>query len=204
MPPRPAPQPGRQGLPIRLDRFIGKPVLQVRRQSLRGRVPGLGLQSHRFHTDGFQGGRNLGIHLARRLEAALANLDEDLKDIFAAKRGDSGQQGVESGPQTVDIAGRSQLIQLAHGLFRAHVSRRTHNGTRLRGRDAPRRARPQQTFLGGGRTVGATHRLGQAPIDDERFAVFAEHDIIGLEIAVQHAAGMGITHGVAGRDKLAQ
>ena len=34
-------------------------------------------------------------------------------------------------------------------------------------------------------------RLGQAPIDDECFAEIAEHDVSGLDVAVNDAARMG-------------
>jgi hypothetical protein len=46
--------------------------------------------------------------------------------------------------------------------------------------------------------------LGQPPIDEERFAVLAEHDVAGLQIAVQYAAAMSVSDGVAHVDKAAE
>ena len=48
------------------------------------------------------------------------------------------------------------------------------------------------------------NRLGQAPVDDQRLAVFAEHDVAGLQIAVQHAAAVGVFDGVADVDEALQ
>src|SRR5262249_18096180 len=42
------------------------------------------------------------------------------------------------------------------------------------------------------------------PIDDDRLAEFAEHDIGGLQIAMQHAATMRVGDGVAHVDEAAQ
>ena len=44
-------------------------------------------------------------------------------------------------------------------------------------------------------------RLGQSPVDDEGFAVFAEHDVAGLEVAVEDAAAVGVVHGFADVDE---
>ena len=43
----------------------------------------------------------------------------------------------------------------------------------------------------------------QAPIDNNCFTVFAEHDVAGLDIAVQDAAVVGIMQGVADVDQTA-
>ena len=45
-----------------------------------------------------------------------------------------------------------------------------------------------------GRPAG---QLGQAPIDHQRLAVLAEHDVARLQVAVQHAAAVGVGDGVA-------
>jgi hypothetical protein len=44
-------------------------------------------------------------------------------------------------------------------------------------------------------------RLGQAPIDNERLAVSAEHHVARLEIAMQHASAMRVLDGVADVDQ---
>ena len=51
---------------------------------------------------------------------------------------------------------------------------------------------------------GLADLLGQAPIDDQRLAEFAEHDVARLQIAVHDPAAMGIFDRVANVDKSAQ
>ena len=46
--------------------------------------------------------------------------------------------------------------------------------------------------------------LGEAPIDDERLAIVAEHDVGRFQVAVQHAAAVGIGHRVADGDEACQ
>src|SRR5205807_1184410 len=43
-----------------------------------------------------------------------------------------------------------------------------------------------------------------APVDDQRLAVGAEHDVRGLEVAVDDAVAVGVGHCVAGRDQALQ
>ena len=51
--------------------------------------------------------------------------------------------------------------------------------------------------LASGRLSGAANDLGQAPVHDQRLAVLAEHDVARLQVAVQHAAAVGVGHRVA-------
>ena len=44
-------------------------------------------------------------------------------------------------------------------------------------------------------------RLGQAPVDHQRLAVLAEHDVARLEVAVQHAPAVGVGDRVADVDE---
>ena len=47
-------------------------------------------------------------------------------------------------------------------------------------------------------------RLCQSPIDDQRFAVLAEHDIARLEVTVDHPATVGVFDRVANCDEPSQ
>ena len=51
------------------------------------------------------------------------------------------------------------------------------------------------------RAPSAGRRLGQAPVDDQRLAVLAEHDVARLQVAVQHAPAVGIGDRVADVDE---
>ena len=50
----------------------------------------------------------------------------------------------------------------------------------------------------------STQRLGQAPIDNERLAVLAEHHIGRLEIAVEHAPAVGVGNRLADIHEMGQ
>ena len=49
------------------------------------------------------------------------------------------------------------------------------------------------------RSIGArfADHAGHAPVDDVGLAVFSQHDVIWLQVAVQHTATVGVGHGVA-------
>ena len=51
---------------------------------------------------------------------------------------------------------------------------------------------------------GRLDRLGQSPVDDERFAILPEHDVARLQVAVQHAPAMGVGHRVADVEEATQ
>ena len=46
--------------------------------------------------------------------------------------------------------------------------------------------------------------FGQSPVDDERLAVVADHDVLGLEIAMHDPAAVGIGHRLARIDEVRQ
>ena len=47
-------------------------------------------------------------------------------------------------------------------------------------------------------------RLGQAPVDDQGLAILADDDVGRLDVAVDHAAGVGVLDGVADVDEPTQ
>ena len=52
--------------------------------------------------------------------------------------------------------------------------------------------------------LGIGQRLGDPPIDDERLAEPAEHDVLGLQVAMDDAAAVRVGDRVAGVDDAAQ
>ena len=55
-----------------------------------------------------------------------------------------------------------------------------------------------------GPRLDAADRLGQPPVDDQGLAVLAQDDIRRLDVAVDHAAGVGIVDGVADVEESAE
>ena len=56
------------------------------------------------------------------------------------------------------------------------------------------RRRPQARLA---RALRRADDLGQAPVDHQRLAVLADHDIARLDVAVEHAPAVGISDRVA-------
>ena len=93
----------------------------------------------------------------------------------------AGDDLVQDRAEQIDVAGRGDLLDRAAG----------HLGRHVGGRAA--------------QAVGLEHRvrvgeLGrdprQAPVHHQHFAEVAEHDVLGLQVAMDHAAGVGERHGV--------
>ena len=117
----------------------------------------------------------------------------------------AGQEGVERRPQAVDVAGRADLVPPALRLLRAHVLRRTQCRAGLRERQIGFGQTPGCPGLEGDRGfLGPIDRLGQAPIDDQRLAVGAQHDVRRLQVPVQHPAAVREIHRVADVEEMPQ
>jgi len=84
----------------------------------------LGSQRHRLQTDSFQGGWNIRIQRAGLGEIALLHPLHDRGNVLPLEGRLSGQQTIERGAKTVDIAARAHQVGAPGGLFGAHVSRR--------------------------------------------------------------------------------
>ena len=54
------------------------------------------------------------------------------------------------------------------------------------------------------RRVGPAGGLGQAPVDDQRLAILADDDVARLDVAVEHAPGVGVLDRVADVDEPAE
>ena len=88
---------------------------------------------------------------------------------------------VQDSSQQVDIAGHPDPLQGSAGHFRRHVGGRSPHTARLRDRAQVTKARREQ---------------GQAPVHHQHFAEVAEHDVLGLQVAMDHAARVSERHGV--------
>ena len=96
---------------------------------------------------------------------------------------------VQDRAQQVDVAGLVDALDRAAGHFRRHVGRRA----------------AQAVGLVHGVDVGELGRdPRQAPVHHQHFAVVAEHDVFRLQVAMNHAAGVGEGHRVGHAQQDAQ
>ena len=199
----PAAEPLEPALGIGDDRLVGQPVLEVAGQLAHRVVAVGGLQGHRLQADRLERGRHRAADRPRRPEIALDHPLDHLRDLVAAEGDLAGEQLVERRAQAVDVAGGTHLVEVAAGLLGAHVRRRADRRARLR--LAGVRPRPPTPRGSARRRSPAMHRhdvgladhLGQPPVDDQRLAVAAQHDVGRLQVAVEHAAAVGVVDRVA-------
>src|SRR5205823_4130868 len=167
-------------------RFVGEPVFELGGERRRRRVTVLRTQRHRLQADGLQRLGDAWQPLSWFRIIPFLDPAEDRSDVVLVEGGHAGQHVVQRRTQAVYVAGRAELVQAASRLLGAHVLRRAdrHAGQRF-ARSAA--GRFYERFGAGGALFLLTERLGQPPVHDQRLAVFSEHDVAGLQIAVQHA-----------------
>ena len=90
------------------------------------------------------------------------------------ERRPAGDQRIQRRPQRVDVGRRTHLAALAPGLLGRHVAGRPHDLARA------------------GQPAVALDLLGQPEVGDPGIAVPIEQDVPRLEVAVDHAAPVGI------------
>ena len=182
------------------DELAGVVAAEILGERGRRRVSIVGVARHRLRDDraelagdrGDRGGerpRRSGEHA---IERGLG------RRVGVGRR--AGEQLVEDRADRVDI--RALVDELAARLLGGHVRRRADD---LAG-DRRARARSRR------RDVFARVRLGQialaiareAPVDHDGLAERADHDVRGLEIAVDHALAVRVTDGVGDRDHVWQ
>ena len=160
---------------------------------------------------GLRQGQEVGVGAARVQPAqrvgrvAPRGLDRQLLARPADVGGTAGEDLAEDRAQAEDVGPLVDGLALPARLLRRHVGRGPHHRPGPRGVDrraAPRRAdRSRPRAIGDGpRLVGRAPRredLGQAPVHHLHLAEIADHDVRGLQVAVDHAPGMGIGHRLA-------
>ena len=112
---------------------------------------------------------------------------------LSLKGGLARDEVIQGCTETVNVAGRPDLRPAALRLLGAHEGRRADRGAHLRF-GAARLRRRAQGHLGGRLRcrVVAADDLGQSPVDHQGLAVRTEQDVRRLEVAMDHAAAMGI------------
>ena len=166
-----------------------EPGRHLRRQRARVGESERGRAGHRLLAD---------LHQPRRRGAAVQGRGrpgghpaQHLPSAPAVVGWSAAQDLVEDGAQGVDVAARVDLVDLAAGLLRRHVS----GGARHCAHAGDPGRVP--AAVGGHRRLGAAGDLGEAPVHDERLAALAQHDVGGLEVPVHHAPVVGVGHRLA-------
>ena len=183
------------------DRLARGPMLDIIGEGPGGRVAFRRCEGHRLQTHGLKRPVDRPVELARCGKLTPLHLAEQSPDVVILERRAAGQEAVKGRSQRVDVAARSDAVQVAAGLLGAHVTWRPQGATRQGLVTAAARAGQERPFGGVALRVRLTQRLGQAPIDDQGLAVLAEDDVARLQVAVQHAARMCVVNRVTDVDE---
>ncbi|MFO0799706.1 MAG: hypothetical protein U0804_19725 [Gemmataceae bacterium] len=119
----------------------------------------------------------------------------------------AGEDDREHGAEAEHVAAGRHLVGRPGRLLGRHVRRRPHHRAGLRvvrvrvAEGAHLRVRRGGVRVGGGAVGPAAdaEHLGQPPVHHLHLAEGADHDVRGLEVAVDHVVGVGVPDGLAHR-----
>ena len=100
-------------------------------------------------------------------------------------------------PEAVDVAARPQAVEVASAPARGSCRPASPMPIRAVSPALPLAERDEGPFVVSRPGSVLADGLGQPPIDDQRLAVLAEHDVARLEVAVQDPAAVGIGDRIA-------
>ena len=109
----------------------------------------------------------------------------------------AGQDFEQDCPQTVDVGSLVHVLHTASCLLRRHVRWRAKFLSRLRRFRLSVVCHDDRCRV----FVLAAHRASKAPVQHESLTVFTQHDILGLQVAMNHTARMCVGDGVADAQK---
>ncbi len=144
-------------------------------------------------------GAQLGRRVAKNGPDARRRIADHFRDHrirgLAVEGRPAGQDLEEDGAEAPYVAALVDLVELALGLLGAHVRRRAE---RVAGDGRVGRAHQ----LGFASHLFRAHvllpvRFGESPVEDDGLAELADHDVLGLEVAMHHAAAVRVGDGVA-------
>ncbi len=115
------------------------------------------------------------------------------------ERRPAGERLVEDRSEAEDVRPLVDVSKVSGGLFRRHIGRCADHGPRLRLVGAPCPVADVARPIDMRRPT--VEDLGQAPVHHLDLAEGSDHDVGGLEVAVDHAPGVRVGHGVAGEDE---
>src|SRR5476649_202239 len=153
-------------------------MLQVPGKLLGGAIAALGIAFERAVHPSLQYGRDRRIHLPRRHRIVQQAVIHDGKRIWPGKWRLPGEHFIQHHAQRVDVA--AGIAPLTFYLFGGDVFGRSHDLRQLGERETP-----------------ASGLGGDAEVDELDLVVLVDHDILGFQIAVDHAVGVNVVQGVA-------
>ena len=160
---------------------LGEPAaqqLQLARQVLGRGVALLGVLGEAALDEPAEGSR----HARRRLQQRLGLLADDRDERLGARL---ALEGLPPGGHLVEDRAERELVRAevhgaAGGLLGRHVAHRPEHGAGLRARDRRRHVRPAPVGL-------RLDQLGEAEVQDLQVAVARQHQVLGLQVAVDDA-----------------
>ena len=119
--------------------------------------------------------------LVGRLDIVAGGRQQAFLRRLAVVRAQAGGHFVEDAAQQVDVAGRADQVERTGDHLRRHVRRRASHALRAADKlRVPKAGRGQR----------------QSPVHHQHLAEVAEHDVLGLQVAVHDAVGMRERDGV--------
>lgn len=106
------------------------------------------------------------------------DLQQRLRGVFALERRATGDEGVESGAQRINVARRADMDTVAERLFRGYLAGGAQDWARM------------------GHLGVQVSPFGEAEIGDARFVLFVDQNVVRLDVAVQHALAVRVGNGV--------
>ena len=125
----------------------------------------------------------------RRARRVLGDdLVEEVGQVLAVMGRAAGEDLEEDGPEPVDVRAAVDQVVTAFRLFRGHVGGRADLADRRRRLRVPGEADVEDRRLGFLRRL--VDHLRQAPVEDDDLAEVPQHDVLRLQVAVDHSPRM--------------
>ena len=174
-----------------LSALAVQPGCDVPRHGPGVRVSAVHVPVHRAVADAGQ----FGVHaFGQSRGRPLSHLLHDVHAVRAVVGRAAGQDGVEDGAQAVDVAGRRQPVDLPTRLLGRHVGGGARHGPDDGGVGPVHAAVRDDGVLVSWRGSILRHDFRQPPVHDQDLTEVSDHDVAGLEVAVDDPAGVGKGH----------
>ena len=178
------------------NRLVGKPVFNVLGQGSHAFVTISGFERHCAFANGGQRRRHAAVELTRRrIIAALHLLEYFLRlslECLAAR-----EQAVQDRAQAVHVARGADCLEVARGLLGTHVDNRAQHRPEERPVGIGQRQARERVPRSAARGILTPDDFDQPPVENERLPVQTQHDVAGLQVAVDESPAVCVRHGIA-------